>query len=465
MEAIGFPLATCADQTLAKLAAATGSVALAKLDGTMLLCERAMLAGMKISGRISAGGGCRMFDALGDTIALNLARPADRELLPALLETDEVNTADDGAMAALIAQKDASSLVARGRMLGLAVARLHERLACTAGLGFGAASEAAPRATTRLGVGRASGAVLGTGAVGLGTGAAGVRTGAAGPGVRWAGAGLGPESRAECVELVTGLPAITPPRRAPRVVDLSALWAGPLAAHLLWLAGAEVVKVESRTRPDGMRAGHSAFYALLNQGKASVALDFADANDRQALLSLIATADIVIEAARPRALAQLGIDAAKLVRTTAGLVWVSITAHGTAGESANWVGFGDDCGVAGGLSAALHAVTGRAGFVGDAIADPLTGMLAALVAWEAWKSPHGGRFGLAMSRVIAQCLAAARDQDPSALELSLTAWSAAVGQPFPTVNRRPIGALPSFGENTRSYLAKIAQCRSAPRID
>jgi crotonobetainyl-CoA:carnitine CoA-transferase CaiB-like acyl-CoA transferase len=187
-----------------------------------------------------------------------------------------------------------------------------------------------------------------------------------------------------------------------------------------------------------------------------VALDFRDANDRQALLSLIASSDIVIEAARPRALEQLGIDAAQIVRRTPGLVWVTITGHGAVGEAASWVGFGDDCGVSGGLSAALRAASGRTGFVGDAMADPLTGMLAALVAWEAWTSRQGGRFGLAMSRVIARGLAIARDGDPSALERSLTAWSASVGKPFPTVCRRAIGALPSFGESTGSYLAEWA---------
>ena len=156
--------------------------------------------------------------------------------------------------------------------------------------------------------------------------------------------------------------AAAPMRRAPRVVDLSALWAGPLAAHLLWLAGAEVVKVESRSRPDALRNAEGDFYALLNQGKATVAVDLADGGDRQALLSLIAASDIVIEAARPRALAQLGIDADRIVRVTPGLVWISITGHGSVGEAGGWVGFGDDCGVSGGLSAALRSATGRSGF-------------------------------------------------------------------------------------------------------
>src|SRR3984893_18618684 len=110
MPTVGFPLATCADQTLAKLAAATGSDAVAQLDGATLLCERAMLGGMRIPGRTSAGGGCRLFDAVGDTIALNLARPADRELLPALFETDDLDTDDQAAMAARVARSDAAAL-------------------------------------------------------------------------------------------------------------------------------------------------------------------------------------------------------------------------------------------------------------------------------------------------------------------------------------------------------------------
>ena len=390
------PLAGCADEILTTLARATGSAAIAKLDGATLLYERAMLGGMRIPGRTSAGGGCRLFDAVGDTIALNLSRPTDRELLPALFETDNLHPDDEEAIAGHIARSDAARLVARGRSMGLAIAAEHEALSCSASTGFGPAGAEA----------RAPGAVA--------------------------------------VERAAG--------RAPRVLDLSALWAGPLAAHLLWLAGADVIKVESRTRPDAMRAGDDPFYTLLNQGKASVVLDFRDADDRRALLSLIATSDIVIEAARPRALTQLGIDVAQIVRNAPGLAWVTITGHGDAGEAANWVGFGDDCAVAGGLSAALRAATGRTGFVGDAIADPLTGMSAALVAWDAWTRRRGGRFVLAMSQIVARCLATLRENDPAALNATLTAWSAAVGEPFPTVQRRPIGTLPAFGEHSRSCL-------------
>jgi hypothetical protein len=357
---------------LSRLAAATNSPGIEQLDGATLLGERAMLGGMRIPGRTSAGGGCRLFDALDDTIALNLARDADRELLPALFETDAFDSRNEAAIAALIGASEATALVLRGRSMGLAIAAVRETSDAT--------SDA-------------------------------------------------------CVQFTPGSPRSTPARDRPRVIDLSALWAGPLAGHLLSLAGADVVKVESLHRPDAMR-DNSEFHALLNHGKSSVVFDFKDARDRQNLLSLIGASDIVIESARPRALRQLGIDAEQLVRTIPGLVWVTITGHGVAGESENWVGFGDDCGVAGGLSAALHEATGRMGFVGDAIADPLTGMRAALVAWETWSARQGGRFFLSMSRVVSQCLAEMRTADPAALNSSLLRWSAAVGEVFPTVERR-----------------------------
>lgn len=392
---IAIPLASCADEVIRRLASATGSASIAPLTGQTLLGERAMLAGMWIPARVSAGGGCRLFDAVDDTIALNLARAADRELLPALFETDAIDGRDNEAIAALVARCDAESLVMRGRSIGLAIAAEHE-----------------------------------------------VRAVPSNP----------------CVQLAQGCLAKVSQRSRPRVVDLSALWAGPLASHLLWLAGAEVIKVESRKRPDAMRNGDAQFYTLLNQGKSSVVVDLGDPNDRQALRALIATADIVIEASRPRALAQLGFAAAEIVATTPGVVWVTITGHGATDEPANWIGFGDDCSVAAGLSAALRATTGRAGFVGDAIGDPLTGIFAADAAWRAWQSGRGGRIGIALSDVVAYCLARSRERAPESLKAQLLHWAAHIGKPFPLVARRHIGNASLMGEHTHSVFGQVAAC-------
>ncbi len=161
-----------------------------------------------------------------------------------------------------------------------------------------------------------------------------------------------------------------------RVVDFSSLWAGPLCANLLGLAGAEVIKVESVLRPDGARRGERDFYRMLHAGHRAVSFDPRDPASLAAIDSLVATADIVIEASRPRALARLGIDATRHV--AGGATWVSITAAGRASER---IGFGDDVAASAGLVAHPHAERPDAApwFVGDAIADPLTGLLAAAI--------------------------------------------------------------------------------------
>jgi hypothetical protein len=340
-------------------------------------------------------------------------------MLPALFECDELDANDDAVIAACIAKRDAHALLMRGRSMGLAIAAEREMRP--------------PVEATPLFDSGGSPAWVEL--------ASGCRTAA-------------PRTAAPRAAALGSAAAL---RQAPRVVDLSALWAGPLAAHLLWLAGAEVVKVESHSRPDALRNAEGDFYALLNQGKATVAVDLADAGDRRALLSLIAASDIVIEAARPRALMQLGIDADQIARATPGLVWISITGHGAAGEAAGWVGFGDDCSVAGGLSAALRSATGRTGFVGDAIADPLTGIFAALAAWEAWRARRGVRLGLAMSHVVARSLAAAKHETPEALRSSLRTWGSAVGEPFPTVTRRAVAARPLSCGGIQAHLARVAR--------
>ena len=155
------------------------------------------------------------------------------------------------------------------------------------------------------------------------------------------------------------------------VLDLSALWAGPLCASVLGRAGAQVIKVEDVHRPDGARFGPAAFYDELHAGQLSRTLDFA--TDRDELLRLAERADLVIESSRPRALRGLGLVAEDWLRHRPGRTWVSITGYGR-DDPGQRVAFGDDAAVAGGLVADGPA------FCGDALADPLTGLYAALAA-------------------------------------------------------------------------------------
>lgn len=180
------------------------------------------------------------------------------------------------------------------------------------------------------------------------------------------------------------------------VVDFSSLWAGPLCAHLLGLAGARIVKVETTSRPDGARRGNADFYRLVHGGHEAMHFDPSDPADLAALAALVAAADIVIEASRPRALRGFGLDAERFVAD--GATWLSITAGGRA---SNRVGFGDDIAAAAGLVA---FDTQGPMFVGDAIADPLTGLTAAALAMSAPAGGAGRLWDISMADVVASTL-------------------------------------------------------------
>ena len=126
-----------------------------------------------------------------------------------------------------------------------------------------------------------------------------------------------------------------------RLVDLSALWAGPLCAHLLHACRAAVTAVSSIQRPDGARQGSPLLYDQLHAGREHLVLDFEDAQQCQQLALLLTNADVVIEASRPRALLGLGLYCVALA-VTRPQIWLGITAYGRAEPAAHWFGFGDD---------------------------------------------------------------------------------------------------------------------------
>lgn len=175
-----------------------------------------------------------------------------------------------------------------------------------------------------------------------------------------------------------------------RVVDLSALWAGPLCAGLLARAGAEVLRIESAGRPDPTPAGSPLLDARINAGKARLALDLRTPDGRARLRNELADADVLVTSARPAALARLGLEPSRFPH----LAWVAITAHGFTGAGAVRVGFGDDCAAAGGL---VRWEQGEPRFMGDALADPLTGLEAALAVLAGQR----GLIDMAMARVAA----------------------------------------------------------------
>lgn len=396
------PLYRSAERALHTLCSFSGTGSLAELSGAGLLMERARLLGLRFGVRRSPGGFCRLLDADGGPIAVNLPRDSDWELVPAWLEETPELVRTWRGLADAVRHRSVVELQERARLMGLAAAAAVEP-----------ASEPPPF------------------------------------------------HRIEGPPLPFPADATPAGRRPPRVVDLSSLWAGPLCSQLLHLCGAEVIKVESSQRPDGAREGNETFYGLLNQGKRCAAFDFRDARARQSLFRLIESADIVIEASRPRALHQLGIDVRRVLAQHSALTWVSITGYGRDEPQANWIAFGDDAGVAAGLSQVMRTATGDVQILGDAIADPLTGIRAALAAWQSWQSGRGRLITLALADVAAASLAEERsDLGREGLHRAFADWWAAVRglRLDPGTDVRVVTeAVHALGEDTHSVLAELPE--------
>jgi hypothetical protein len=390
------PLARWADRQLRRLAEATQSSAIDALDGATLLGERGSNNGYTINGRVSAGiGGSRLYQTRDGGW---FALTLIREVDRSLLPALFLGDIDNTTRPEAIA-----AAAARHDVADL-VARGRD-------LGLPVASADERPVSPPIEV------------------------------------------------LATGPRRERPPGHRPLVIDLSAIWAGPLIGHLLWLTGAEVLKVESLTRPDLIRRDDPATFDLINQGKASALIDFSSESEKLALIALIRKADFVIESSRPRALRQLGIDADILIGEVPGLVWLSVTGHGARGEAAQWAGIGNDCAVAAGLARALQRASGEIGYVGDAIADPLTGITGALEGWRVWSSGRAQRIGLAMSAITARALTEERAYDAALLDAELRGWAAAFGEKFPVIPRRALAApVAELGADTHRYFPEFARC-------
>ena len=431
-----------------------------------LLTERAVLAGVSAEevwhrrSSVSLGGACRMMFSADGVVAVNLPRDYDWQMLPALfgmfglddvgLRLDEFGLYEVGRDY-VGGDEAVPAWEAACQTLESAVARLPtEDLVCAAGeLGLAVAEVRSSRyivgSSRYSDILAASPQTASTPIAPIATGSSGATSSASSAADSFAATFN--DSHGGSVSLPP-LPQTGRPLRDTKVVDLSVMWAGPLCGDLLARAGAQVVKVESSSRPDGARRGLPEFYELLNGQKQHRSIGFDASEGRAELLGLLQNADIVITSCRPRALEQMGIDPLDVVRQS-GVIWAGITGYGW--EQGHKVAFGDDAAAAGGLvrragrspqeaelasgDAADHFENtdglsshirparrrsdvadhfesegelserkrGRESsegilpcFIGDAMADPLTGVTAAAAVMEQWLSETPGFLDISM---------------------------------------------------------------------
>lgn len=123
-----------------------------------------------------------------------------------------------------------------------------------------------------------------------------------------------------------------------KVLDFSTLLPGPFATMMLADLGAEVLRVESPSRPDMVRLmpplasdGNSAAHGYLNRSKRSIAIDLKSPDGVDIIKRLVKDYDIVVEQFRPGVMDRLGVGYEALKAVNPGLIYCSITGYGQDG--------------------------------------------------------------------------------------------------------------------------------------
>jgi len=209
-------------------------------------------------------------------------------------------------------------------------------------------------------------------------------------------------------------PAHARPLDGLRVIDLTRVWAGPLATRVLADLGADVVMVEApwaRGGPTIDRASvlATAYYpdnepgeehwnriGFINKyalGKRSISLDLSGEDGRAALAQLLATADVVIENFSPRVMPQLGFDEDRLRAINPELVYVTMPGYGRTGPDRDRVAYGPIVDAHAGLATLMGYPGEPARSAGVAWPDPIAGLHAAAAALAALVNRTAGRDG------------------------------------------------------------------------
>lgn len=216
------------------------------------------------------------------------------------------------------------------------------------------------------------------------------------------------------------------PLAGVRVVDFSAVIAGPICARVLADYGAEVIKIESRRHIDSLRMSennpdgdpeHDSMFHFMNRNKKSVTINIATERGRELALELVQTADVSIENFSPGAMERRGLGADHLREVNPGLVTVSLPAAGSWGPLRDIVAYGS-------VVAAISGFDSLAGYEGEpplgiqgVYADWNSGIYAVLAILAALR--HRDRTGEGQHIDLAQWEAATTSLAPAFLEYSM----------------------------------------------
>lgn len=205
------------------------------------------------------------------------------------------------------------------------------------------------------------------------------------------GASPGSEEPAGSVSEAATEPARSAlPLAGVRIVDLTAVWAGPYGTRLLADMGADVIKVEGVTNPDLVRgiAGaspasgerswdRSPYFNEYNRNKRGITLELTTPEGKAALLELVRVSDALIENYRADVLGRLGLSPEVLHAERPDLVIVSMPGFAKHGGEREMVGYGPTIEQMGGLVELTGYQDGPPQKTGISYGDPVAGIVAA----------------------------------------------------------------------------------------
>ncbi|MFD4838811.1 CaiB/BaiF CoA transferase family protein [Achromobacter sp. NPDC058515] len=168
-----------------------------------------------------------------------------------------------------------------------------------------------------------------------------------------------------------------------RILDLTSVVFGPYASQILADYGADVIKVEApggdstrRTGPS-QEPGLAAIFLGLNRNKRSVVLDLKQAAARQALLTMVDQADVLMHSMRPAKMAALGLDPATLCARNPRLVYAGLYGFGEGGAYDGRPAYDDIIQGLSGVADLVDRQTGTPRYLPTVAADKTCGLIAA----------------------------------------------------------------------------------------
>jgi crotonobetainyl-CoA:carnitine CoA-transferase CaiB-like acyl-CoA transferase len=172
-----------------------------------------------------------------------------------------------------------------------------------------------------------------------------------------------------------------------RIIDMTAVWAGPYGTRFLADQGAEVIKVEGPSFADPVRTmggarqspeiNQSTYFNEYNRNKLGVSLDIKKPEGMEVLRRLIANADVFIENWSSGVAERLGLGHEALKQINPDIISISMPGFGHVGRDADRVGFGPTIEQMGGLVALQGYEGGPPHRSGISYGDPVAGTVAA----------------------------------------------------------------------------------------